>query len=118
AFIAGISIGYFVIATGSIWTGVLIHFANNLFSSLFSLVSSKTDAALETPYAIIMTAAFVIGLACCMIFALNSNRYKLRKPEVPISVGRGFANYIFNMPMIAALAAIVYLTMDYIKFGG
>lgn len=118
AFIAGIAIGYFVIATGSIWTGVLIHFANNLFSSLFSLVSSNTDAALETPYAVIMTVAFVVGLACCMIFALNSNRYKLRKPEVPISVGRRLANYILTMPMIAALAAILYLTMDYIKFGG
>lgn len=117
AFIAGIAIGYYVIATGSIWTGVLIHFANNLFSSLFSLVSS-TGAAVETPYAAVMTAAFVIGIACCLIFALNENRYKLRKPEFQISAGKRFAAYIFTVPMLAALAAIIYITMDYVQFGG
>jgi len=118
AFIAGITIGYFVIATGSIWTGVLIHFANNLFSSLLSLASGNSSLSLDTPYAIAMTVTFVLGLACCVIFALNDKRYRLRKSEYPIGPLQRFLNYIFTIPMILALAAIFYITMDYIAFTG
>lgn len=118
AFIAGIAIGYFVIATGSIWTGVLIHFANNIYSSLFSIAANNTDMNIDTPYAVIMTVAFVLGLACCVLFALDRNRYKLRKPEIPVGVGKRLLNYVFTVPMILALMAIFYITADYIKFGG
>ena len=118
AFIAGLAIGYFVIATGSIWTGVLIHFANNLFSSLLSLAYGNSSLDLDTPYAIAMTVTFVLGLACCVIFAVNQSRHKLRKTEYPISAVQRFLNYIFTLPMILALAAIAYITLDYIKFGG
>ena len=118
AFIAGITIGYLVIATGSLWTGVLIHFANNLFSSLITLASDANSKAVETPYAVIMTVTFVAGLACCMIFAFNSNRYKLLKPEYPMRVRTRLAAYIFTVPMVLALIAILYLTSQYIKLGG
>lgn len=118
AFIAGITIGYFVISTGSIWTGVLIHFFNNLFSSIIALAESNTQAEIGTSYAAFLTASFVFGIACCVIFALNSKRYKLRKPEIPANVFNRAAIYIFTFPMIAALAAITYLTMNYIAFGG
>ncbi|NLX92379.1 MAG: CPBP family intramembrane metalloprotease [Clostridiales bacterium] len=118
AFIAGLAIGYFVIATGSIWTGVLIHFVNNLFSALLNLLNANSSLSLDTAYAAVMTVAFVLGIACCVIFAFNQKRYKLRKTEYPISATRRFFNYIFTLPMIVALAAIAYITLDYIKFGG
>jgi len=118
AFIAGIAIGYFVVATGSIWTGVLIHFANNLFSSLLSLANANSSLALDTPYAVIMTVSFVGGLACCVVFALHAKRYKLQGPAVPIGAFQRFLNYVFTVPMILALAAIFYITMDYIAFTG
>ena len=38
AFIVGIGIGYFVIVTGSMWTGVMIHFCNNMFSGVISIL--------------------------------------------------------------------------------
>lgn len=118
AFIAGITIGYFVIATGSIWTGVLIHFANNLFSSLFSLASNNPAFSIDKPYAAIMAASFVIGLACCVVFAFDNSRNKLLKPEIPVSLGRRLAAYIFTLPLVAALIAIFYITKEYIEFGG
>jgi uncharacterized protein len=118
AFIAGLTIGYFVIATGSIWTGVLIHFANNLFSAVLSLVSGNSSMSLDTPYAILMTVAFVLGLACCVIFALNAKRFHLRKTEYPISAVQRFLAYIFTIPMLLALAVIAYFTREYIRFGG
>lgn len=118
AFIAGLAIGYFVIATGSIWTGVLIHFANNLFSVVLTLITGNSNLSIDTAYAIVMTVAFVLGLACCVIFALSKNRYRLRKTEYPISAPQRFLNYVFTLPMILALAAITYITLDYIHFGG
>jgi len=118
AFIAGIAIGYLVIATGSLWTGVLIHFANNLFSSLFTLASSGDSKAVQMVYAVIMTVTLVAGLACCVLFAFNSNRYKLLKPEYPMRVRTRLAAYIFTVPMLLALIAILYLTSQYIKLGG
>lgn len=118
AFIAGLAIGYFVIATGSIWTGVLIHFANNLFSAVLGLISGNSSLDINTAYAVIMTLAFVLGLAGNLIFALHKKRYRLRKTEYPISAPQRFLNYIFTVPMILALAAIAYITLDYIRFGG
>jgi membrane protease YdiL (CAAX protease family) len=118
AFIAGLAIGYFVIATGSIWTGVLIHFANNLFSAILSLLDSNSSLSLDTAYAVMMTVTFVLGLACCVIFSLSQKRYKLRKTDYPISAVQRFLNYIFTVPMILALGAIAYITLDYIQFGG
>ncbi len=118
AFIAGLAIGYFVIATGSIWTGVLIHFANNLFSVLLTLINGNSTLSIDTAYAVVMTVAFVLGLASCVVFALNKKRYRLRKTEYPISAPQRFLNYVFTVPMILALAAIAYITLDYIRFGG
>lgn len=118
AFIAGLAIGYFVIATGSIWTGVLIHFANNLFSALLALISGNSNLPIDTTYAVIMTVTFVLGIACTFLFALNKKRYRLRKTEYPISAPQLFLNYIFTLPMVLALAAIAYITLDYIQFGG
>ncbi len=118
AFIAGITIGYFVIATGSLWTGVLIHFSNNLFSSLFTLAEKNASFSIDKPYAAVMSASFVIGLACCVFFAVDKNRNRLKKPQIPVSRGRRTATYILTFPMAAALLAILYATMAYIKFGG
>ncbi len=118
AFIAGLTIGYFVIATGSIWTGVLIHFANNLFSVTVSLINENTGLDAEKLYIGFLTAAYIIGLSCCVFFALNRKRYRLRKPAVNIGLGERTGMYVFTFPMLCALAAIVYFTKDYVEFGG
>lgn len=118
AFIAGITIGYFVIATGTIWTGVLIHFANNMFSVVLSLVSSNTTLDITAPYAAFMTFSFVVGLGCCVAFAFARGRQKLRKPREPLGLGTRSAAYLVTIPMLLALAAILWITKDYVEFGG
>ena len=118
AFIAGLAIGYFVIATGSIWTGVLIHFANNLFSALLALITGNSSLSIDTAYTVLMRVTFLLGIGCCVLFALNRNRYKLRKTHYLISATQRFFNYILTVPMVLALAAIAYITLDYIQLGG
>ncbi|MEG1244212.1 MAG: type II CAAX endopeptidase family protein, partial [Oscillospiraceae bacterium] len=41
AFILGCAIGYLVILTESLWTGVAIHFINNAFSIIMAAISTK-----------------------------------------------------------------------------
>ena len=50
AFIAGIAIGYAVTVTGSMWTGILIHFLNNLASIIMQI---GIDNCSETVSAVI-----------------------------------------------------------------
>ncbi len=45
AFILGLFFGFAVIKTGSIWTAVIIHFLNNLFSISFDYILSGTNGA-------------------------------------------------------------------------
>ena len=64
ALIAGVGLGYFVISTGSIWTGVVIHFLNNLFSVVISLVQSNTGQSADFAYTLTLSVSLVAGLGC------------------------------------------------------
>lgn len=83
AFIAGIAIGYAVTVTGSMWTGVLIHFLNNLASIIMQI---GIDNCSETVSAVItMSVVFVImisGIICAAIYFKNySHAYPLKNGE-------------------------------------
>jgi membrane protease YdiL (CAAX protease family) len=108
AFIVGITIGYFVIATGSIWTGVAIHFANNFFSAVFSLISSKSESVASDIYRIVLTSTFIIGIAAVIVFALDKKKVRLAAPDNDISTGQKFSAYIFTAPMVAALILFLF----------
>lgn len=115
ALIAGLAIGYFSVATGSVWTGVLIHFANNLFSALLSLINGSSSFVSDNIYAAFMSLSFVAGLACCVLFFLSPKRIRLEKSKYKIGLAlRGF-KYFSGLPMLIALAAIAYITSDYIR---
>ncbi len=115
ALFAGLAIGYFSLATGSVWTGVLIHFANNLFSSLLSLLNGTSSFVSDNLYAAFMSVSFVAGLACCVLFFLSPKRIRLKKSEYKINfLLRGF-KYFSGLPMIFALAAMAYFTSEYIR---
>lgn len=58
AFIAGLGLGYAVCVTGTIWTGVVIHFLNNLYS--VSLEFLTADIADEAQLNRIYTAVLIV----------------------------------------------------------
>lgn len=116
ALVAGLAIGYYVVATGSIWTGVLIHFVNNLFSSILSLLNAGGIKNVDIIISAIMTIAFVTGLACTLIFFFHPKRIRLNPPEVEMSFGARVTNYVFTVPMLAALLAIFNITRQFVEF--
>lgn len=118
ALIAGLAIGYFVIATDSIWTGVLIHFANNLFSSLLTLINGNSSFETDGLYAAFMSLSFVAGIACCVLFVLNPKKISLKKSTYNLGLNTRLKRYLITPPMLLALAVIAYFTAGFINVKG
>ncbi len=77
AFICGLFIGYAVIATESIWTGVLIHALNNGASCLCSILIEYLGE--DTAYSIwnvISLAGLGVGIVCFIIYYIVYKKNK------------------------------------------
>jgi hypothetical protein len=79
AFVCGLFIGYAVIATESIWTGVIIHALNNGLSCLCSILIECCDEELAgTVWNIFYICGLFFGLVCFIIYY---NTYKKKKTD-------------------------------------
>lgn len=120
ALIAGIAIGYAVCITNSLWTGVLIHFANNFYSVLteFMIEDIENAEVLDAVYSISTVTLCVVSVLGSVIFILLKNRRKL-VPSFTALRGRSkmFA-FIFNIPMIVAIGIMLAITALYVAIGG
>lgn len=123
ALLAGAVIGYFAVATGSIWTGIAIHAINNGISALLSHLTATMgiDAANQIgTYIIIIT--IILGLACCVLFVLFRGRMafdpksEIYQSEIYILTKKEKAIAFFgNVPMVLAIIAICWYTHYYIS---
>lgn len=66
ALIGGIALGYFAIATKSIWTSVAIHFANNLIAVI--VTTGQNSVIVGVLYSIFSVAIIVVGIICLVKF--------------------------------------------------
>lgn len=129
AFIAGVAIGYAVVTTESLWTGVLIHFCNNAFSVALSLV--VTFCGEDSSAAYVCNSLFyvliAVGVGCAFLYVKKINRTAMKKSPLvnqgkdfigmpnpfsaKVSNGTLFGTYIATFPMIAAIIAVIYETV-------
>lgn len=121
AFIVGIGIGYLVIVTGSMWTGVMIHFCNNLFSGLISIFYEfMAEKTVDTIYYCCVAAFFAFGILFTVLFVLRAKQknitLKFKKPETALSRGSRTAAYFVNFPMILAIIFFLVTTYSYISW--
>ena len=99
ALIAGTALGYFAIATESIWTSVAIHFLNNLFAVL---VSSAADSSIAgVLFSLISTAATVCGVICLVKF-VKTEHYGLGLTKAPKTE-----------KMLLVISAAIFLIVSY-----
>lgn len=129
AFIAGIVIGYAVLVTESVWTGVIIHFLNNAFTVTVAIVDDFYG--LESKAYVICNIAFysfiLIGIALAFIYLKKFNKRKLYKSPL-VNIGNGFYGYVpmfserisnvtlykaflITPAMISAFIAVIYETI-------
>lgn len=117
AFIAGLAIGYAVIATGSMWTGVIIHFCNNLIAvcseAAYDLLPEEAAALITLG---LMALVFVAGLVCAIVYAKRYAHVPLTKTKTQLDTREKNRAFLCSAPMIIAIILLVLETIQYVEF--
>lgn len=134
AFLAGVVIGYAVVKTESLWTGVLIHFMNNAFSVTATIITdfygteSWQYKVCDTVFYVLM----IIGILCAFIVYKKYSHIKMNKSQL-INSGKGYicpphhysakisyknlsSAYFLTFPMIAAFVFVCYETIIFLLY--
>lgn len=116
ALMAGIAIGYAVCVTNSIWTGVLIHFMNNLFSVVTDfLCADITDQnQLNRVFVMIEIILLCIGACAAVLFFILRRSLRLRSRDSVLKLREKIFCYIINIPMLIAIAIMLAITAQYV----
>lgn len=117
AFIAGLGLGYAVIASGSLWTGILIHLLNNSISVVqtiaFAFLPPETANLISAGMIGVIIAA---GAAALLVYVFKKKmRVVLPLSVLPLRRGGKVTTYLFTPPMVLALAMMVWSTRYYIS---
>ncbi|MDR1410427.1 MAG: CPBP family intramembrane metalloprotease [Oscillospiraceae bacterium] len=108
AFLLGLAMGYLAIATGSIWTSVLIHFANNFNSVMLSIYQQREGAeALGKVYYIELIVALLLGAIAAIIFIADKNRQKLSPSPVGVPKKGRMSAFLLNPGMIILFVLLI-----------
>ena len=110
AFISGLALGYFCIATGSIWTSVAIHFANNLVSACISLYYDNSSNPNEFIVSVAVIAVVAIGVAAYLTFR-RLNTGKLIKINSAFKDRLKASIYLCCPTVVLSIAYSVYSTL-------
>ncbi|MDR3344846.1 MAG: CPBP family intramembrane metalloprotease [Oscillospiraceae bacterium] len=108
AFMLGLVMGYLAIATGSIWTAVLIHFANNLNSVLLSVYQqSAGEEALGRVYWAELIIALLAGALALVFFLGDKNRKSLSPPPIGVPKKGRMKTFLATPVMIVLFVLLV-----------
>ena len=129
ALICGVIIGYAVISTGSLWTGIIIHFLNNAFTVTVQIINDFYGLE-SMAYSVINTLFYVfivIGGICAFFYIRKYKTESFRKsplvntgrdfvgfvPQYSAKVSEGsmFKAYFMTFPMLIAFVAVAYQTI-------
>ena len=80
ATIAGLVLGYAYIKTGSIWCPILIHFCNNLFSTVQQVIYANCEETVATVITVIMNLLIMLlGAVCFAVYVIKEMKKKKLK---------------------------------------
>lgn len=120
AFVAGLGIGYAVCITNSLWTGVLIHFCNNLYSviSAFMIEDIANEELLNRIYLIVLITLYAVSILGSVIFVMLKEKRKLTPSFTVSSPIQKTSSMFVNIPMVIAVLIMLNVTKDYVSFNG
>ena len=106
AFIVGLILGFAVIKTGSLWTGVTIHFLNNLFASVLTIIGEHVATEIAT---IINLAFFGFCILCGFIsmYFMDNKTVDAELLSDENAENKRSAKIFFTSPFIIAYIVIV-----------
>lgn len=134
AFLAGLAISFAVIKTGSLWTGIIIHFLNNFVSVVQTLlyynVSSESYTRISLASNVLIIA---VGCLCAMLYyrklvEKRKERYRdfynpgtFTKREPVLHYDSYFPmvpcilKYVSTVPLMFAIGYMLYQTAQFIS---
>lgn len=112
AFILGLCIGYFVMRTGSLWTGIILHFINNLVSVIFNFTTAGLPYEQSTLAFYAMACAFIIlGLTAFAVFCFTQKKPFALMPSKLKLDGRASFKELTGAPCAMIFMCISMFTM-------
>ena len=117
AFIAGLAIGYAVVATGTMWTGIAIHFLNNLVSVLMqTAVDNLPENIASAAILGAEVAIFAAGGICAVLYCKRYARtVSLSRGVTLLPTAEKNKAYLCTVPMILAILYFVAETARYVE---
>ena len=110
AFLVGLALAYAVIKTSSIWTGIIIHFINNLLSVFLDMLfrnieSVNIQSATTAIYFVVCLLCFFIGLF--ILGHKEENRLELDDPDTTLTLKEKikvfFAHHLIIIGIVATI---------------
>ena len=116
AFIAGLGLGYAVLATGSLWTGVLIHFFNNFIAvcseAMYDLLPASTASVLTLA---MLLFVFLAGVVALIIYLVRYQRLPLDTVKTPLDSRERNRAFLCSAPMVISIVLLVLRTITYVE---
>lgn len=114
AFVSGLGIGYFTAKTGSLLTGICIHFCNNTYSAAVSLVQRSGGAAAGVT-GTLTVILIAVGFVCLLVFFLRYGRRREADHQVQ---REGRYAFFCNILLLAAVVLMAVNASAYVRIGG
>lgn len=118
ALMAGFALGYLSVKTGTLWTGVIIHALNNSLSvAVYYLSEHIEEEQLSAIYVLFLLVAMAFGVLSFAYFSFRTRKMPLSQGGSVLEIGEKVKAYFLNLPMIATVIYMLYVTAEYINIG-
>ncbi len=116
ALIAGMGLGYLSVKTGTLWTGIIIHFLNNMISvSVTYLADVIPEETLNTVYGGLIYILMIAGIFSFVVFNKKTRHIPLRRNETALSISERVRIYLLSPTMVAAFVYMLAVTATFIS---
>ena len=115
AFLAGLAIGYFVLRTGSIFTGIIIHFVNNGSILLVSLITnSGSEQLIRVTNIVVSILCLGLGVISAVFLLWRSRGiFQLACPKLQVKRRKKYFAFFTSVAAIGFLLVTIAMTALY-----
>ncbi len=116
AFLLGLALGYFVVKTNSIWTGMVLHFVNNLMALFLSFTIEGMGTLQILFLEGFVFLLYLVACGCGFLYFLAVRRVdmSLFPSGCPVEEKSLYRNYFLNFPAIMLL--LLFLWVIHLNF--
>lgn len=119
AFIIGLAIGFFVLRSGSLKTGMLIHFAYNSIATVIDFATTDLSGQAEGIASLLVVSAYVIAglVGFAFLQAFHGGSFNLARSGYPVPEGKKYSVFFFSpASVIYSIAIIAVICMQFKRF--